>query len=100
MTRQWRRSKPSVSDVWPVAFSALLALKLAGVIGWSWWLVTLPIWGQLFIPILWLAALLGGGPGKLSGQPDVADMTVVTVHLGVEGEHGVTVAPLADDPHA
>jgi hypothetical protein len=90
-----------VSDVCPVAFSALLALKLAGVIGWSWWLVTLPMWGQLFIPILWLAALLGGGPGKLSSVAE--DTTVVTVrspYLGVEDEHGVTIAPLMDGPHA
>jgi hypothetical protein len=44
-----------------VAFVTLLALKLAGVIGWSWWLVTLPLWGQVAIPILWLGLLLGGG---------------------------------------
>ena len=37
------------------------ALKLAGVIGWSWWLVTLPLWGQVVIPFLWLFLLLGGG---------------------------------------
>jgi len=43
------------------AFTTLLALKLAGVIGWSWWLVTLPLWGQVVIPILWLCLLLGGG---------------------------------------
>ena len=43
------------------AFIMLLALKLAGVIGWSWWLVTLPLWGQVVIPFLWLFLLLGGG---------------------------------------
>ncbi|MGC4017502.1 MAG: hypothetical protein QM755_23755 [Luteolibacter sp.] len=26
------------------AFLVLLALKLSDVIGWSWWLVTLPLW--------------------------------------------------------
>lgn len=25
-------------------FIIFLILKLAGVIGWSWWLVTLPLW--------------------------------------------------------
>lgn len=25
--------------------AVFIALKLAGVIGWSWWLVTLPFWG-------------------------------------------------------
>jgi hypothetical protein len=26
-------------------FLVLLTLKLAGVIGWSWWWVTAPLWG-------------------------------------------------------
>lgn len=29
------------------------ALKLSGVIGWSWWWVTAPLWGALAI---WLIA--------------------------------------------
>jgi hypothetical protein len=30
-----------------IAFVVLAALKLAGVIAWSWWLVTLPLWGLM-----------------------------------------------------
>jgi hypothetical protein len=61
MAVQGRRS-PRVDSVTvcSAAFFALLGLKLAGVIGWSWWLVTLPLWGQIAIPILWLAVLFGG----------------------------------------
>jgi hypothetical protein len=47
------------ATVCTLAFFTLLGLKLAGVIGWSWWLVTLPLWGQIFIPVLWLGLLLG-----------------------------------------
>lgn len=28
-----------------LVFAALAAFKLGGVIDWSWWLVTLPLWG-------------------------------------------------------
>lgn len=38
-----------------VAFLAFTALKWFGVIDWSWWLVSLPIWGS-FVAAL---ALLG-----------------------------------------
>ena len=62
MAGQGQRSlRVDSATVCSVAFITLLALKLAGVIGWSWWLVTLPLWGQVAIPILWLALLLGGG---------------------------------------
>jgi hypothetical protein len=56
-----RPSRVDSATVCTVAFFTLLALKLAGVIGWSWWLVTLPLWGQVAVPILWLGLLLGGG---------------------------------------
>ena len=38
-----------------------VALKIIGVIDWSWWLVTLPFWGGfvLAIPILALLVWLG-----------------------------------------
>lgn len=32
-------------------FLVLLVLKLTGVIGWSWWWVTAPLWGGLAILI-------------------------------------------------
>lgn len=36
-----------------------VALKLTGVIDWSWWLVTLPFWGKLaMFPILALILLI------------------------------------------
>jgi hypothetical protein len=37
----------------------VIGLKLAGVIGWSWWWVLLPIWGCLAVAILKAGALLG-----------------------------------------
>lgn len=62
MAGQGRRSpRVDSASVCSAAFFTLLALKLAGVIGWSWWLVTLPLWGQAIIPVLWLWLLLGGG---------------------------------------
>ena len=38
--------------------AVFIALKLAGVIGWSWWLVTLPFWGgfALIVALLLFAA--------------------------------------------
>jgi len=56
-----RSSRVNSAAACSFAFITLLALKLAGVIGWSWWLVTLPLWGQVIIPFLWLFLLLGGG---------------------------------------
>lgn len=35
-----------------------IALKLTGVIGWSWWLVLLPLWGPLSIALFLLGLLL------------------------------------------
>jgi hypothetical protein len=41
-----------------VLFVIFLTLKLAGVIDWSWWWVTSPLW----IPVLvWLLILVIGG---------------------------------------
>jgi hypothetical protein len=61
MAGQAQRSpRADLATVCTLAFVTLLALKLAGVIGWSWWLVTLPLWGQVAIPVLWLGLLLGG----------------------------------------
>lgn len=35
---------------------AFVVLKLVGIIGWSWWLVTLPFWGGFAFLII-IAAL-------------------------------------------
>jgi len=35
-----------------------IVLKLTGVINWSWWLVTLPIWGGLALALLIFVILL------------------------------------------
>lgn len=42
---------------------AFIILKLTGVIHWSWWLVTLPLWGglALFLAVALVVALVGGG---------------------------------------
>ena len=39
-------------------FIVLLVLKLAGIIGWSWWWVTAPLWGGLLIGIVLFIILL------------------------------------------
>lgn len=38
-------------------FLIFLVLKLTDVIGWSWWIVTMPLWGAFALAIL-LAAIL------------------------------------------
>ncbi len=50
-----------------VGFFALLGLlfiglKLGGIIGWSWWLVLLPLWGPLAVvfAIITICVLLAG----------------------------------------
>ena len=30
-------------------FLIFLTLKLIGVINWSWWIITLPLWGPIII---------------------------------------------------
>ena len=49
----WRLSLPGQL---PLAVIPLIALKLAGIIGWSWWWVLAPLWGSVVI----FAALIGG----------------------------------------
>lgn len=42
-----------------VLFIVLLILKLVGVVGWSWWWVTAPLWIPAIITcILWLTVLI------------------------------------------
>lgn len=38
-------------------FLVLLVLKLTGIIGWSWWLVTAPLWAPVDV-ILVIAAVI------------------------------------------
>ena len=38
-------------------FVALMVLKLCGVIDWSWWWVTAPIWGPIVIFIGFLVVI-------------------------------------------
>ena len=46
--------------LWALALLALVALKLTGVIGWSWWWVLLPLWTScLAVPL----TLSGRGTG-------------------------------------
>ena len=40
-----------------VLFVIFLTLKLAGVIDWSWWWITSPLW----IPVLFMLTVLGIG---------------------------------------
>ena len=57
-----KSSGMSISSVVGIVF---IILKLVGVIEWSWWWVTLPLWGGivllgvLLVVILILTALLG-----------------------------------------
>jgi hypothetical protein len=46
-----------------ISFLSLLALlfiglKLTGYINWSWWLVTLPLWGGLIVTFIIVWAVL------------------------------------------
>jgi hypothetical protein len=41
-------------------FLIFLILKLCGVITWSWWLVTSPLWGPVAILLLILAGIFVG----------------------------------------
>lgn len=38
-----------------VVFTVLLVLKLAGVVEWSWWIITAPLWVWPAIPLVFLA---------------------------------------------
>jgi hypothetical protein len=39
-------------------FLLLLGLKLGGVIAWSWWLVTAPLWIPLLVLVLFLVGIV------------------------------------------
>jgi hypothetical protein len=44
--------------VWPVTVIAFIALKLTGVIPWSWWWVLSPLWGGLVLNVLAIGGVL------------------------------------------
>jgi hypothetical protein len=49
------------------ALIPLLVLKLSGVIGWSWWLVLLPVWLPTAIALPFAAVILmSAGTDRLS----------------------------------
>lgn len=48
---------------------ALVALKLGGVIDWSWWWITAPFWGGLLLLIL-LIVLFAFATGPAHGGRD------------------------------
>jgi hypothetical protein len=55
---RWHRaSVPTI--LLQAAWFTVIGLKLAGVIGWSWWWILLPIWGGLALAILKAGALIG-----------------------------------------
>lgn len=35
-----------------IVFLVFLILKLAGLIAWSWWWVTIPLWGTLALTLI------------------------------------------------
>jgi uncharacterized membrane protein (DUF485 family) len=39
-----------------VLFIVFLVLKLTGVIAWSWWWITAPLWGSVAIGLIMLIA--------------------------------------------
>lgn len=45
-------NKNSSLSVPIIVFLIFLTLKLCGVIGWSWWWITAPIWGVFVLFIL------------------------------------------------
>jgi hypothetical protein len=55
---QWRRVSVR-SLLFQAAWFTVIGLKLAGVIGWSWWWILLPVWGGVAVAILVAGVLLG-----------------------------------------
>ena len=45
------------SSGFTLLFIVFLVLKLTDTINWSWWWVTLPLWGPAAVALLFLAAL-------------------------------------------
>ena len=45
------------SSGFTLLFIVFLVLKLTDTINWSWWWVTLPLWGPAVVALLFLAVL-------------------------------------------
>ena len=41
-----------------ILFVVLLVLKLLGVIAWSWWIITMPLWIGIVVLIISVIALV------------------------------------------
>lgn len=41
-----------------ILFVVLLVLKLLGIIAWSWWIITMPLWIGIVVLIISLIALV------------------------------------------
>ena len=37
---------------------SLMILKITDIVGWSWWLITAPLWVTYLAGIIWLIAIL------------------------------------------
>ncbi|WLH27442.1 hypothetical protein [Pseudomonas canadensis] len=37
---------------------SLMILKIIDIVGWSWWLITAPLWVTYLAGIIWLIAIL------------------------------------------
>ena len=58
VTRRIKMVKSGVS-LPTLLFVVFLVLKLCNVISWSWWLVTLPLWGcMLLIPLFFICIFI------------------------------------------
>jgi hypothetical protein len=71
--RSGRPGQLNLASVCTCAFLALLVLKLTGLVTWSWWLVTLPLWGQLALLPLFFAGslfLMFELPKRLSSEAE------------------------------
>ena len=65
MTRARKKTVPQVSanhgkyedmmPILPLMFLIFMTLKLCGVIAWSWWLVTAPLWAGVLVVALLIA---------------------------------------------
>ncbi len=51
-------TKSSGGGLCGLLFITFLVLKLCGVINWSWWWVTAPLWGGFAIALVFLVVLL------------------------------------------
>ena len=52
-----------------LTFLTFFGLKLAGAIGWSWWLVTSPLTGAVgLLALIWIALFVGMFPGEIRAE--------------------------------